>query len=150
MDLICPTAQAVRAPDVVRQIGTTGNARLDRHDRVKRGGSARRKPDHHCLKCKVDHTRFRADRANHWAYFERRSFAMTDVPLIAKVIPRPGSWLIRRGKRGFFALMLDALHHSRRLQAERTLRRYQHLIGPAQANILRELNARAEPPKNSG
>jgi hypothetical protein len=31
-------------------------------------------------------------------------------------------------RNGFFGLVLEALHHSRRLQAERTIRRYQHLI----------------------
>jgi len=39
-------------------------------------------------------------------------------------------------------MLLEALYHSRRLEAERTLRRYRHLIAPAQRNILRELNAK--------
>jgi hypothetical protein len=33
---------------------------------------------------------------------------------------------------GFFLLFLQALHHSRRLQAERTLRQYRHLIDQGQ------------------
>ena len=74
---------------------------------------------------------------------------MTDASLIAARIARPGSLLRRPGRRGFFAMLLEALHHSRRLEADRTLRRYRHLIGPAQANIVRELNARAEAPPAS-
>jgi hypothetical protein len=31
-------------------------------------------------------------------------------------------------RRGFFAAFVEALHHSRRLEAQRILRRHQHLI----------------------
>ena len=31
-------------------------------------------------------------------------------------------------RRGFFTALVEALHHSRRLEAQRILRRYQHLI----------------------
>jgi hypothetical protein len=34
-------------------------------------------------------------------------------------------------RKGFFAALLEALHHSRRLEAQRILRRYQHLIDSA-------------------
>jgi len=36
-----------------------------------------------------------------------------------------------RSRKSIFAIILDALHHSRRLQAERTLRQYRHLIDRA-------------------
>ena len=42
-----------------------------------------------------------------------------------------------------FRIILEALHHSRRLQAERTLQQYRHLIHKAESNILRELNNRS-------
>ncbi len=75
---------------------------------------------------------------------------MSDASLIATKIVRPGSLLIRRKRRGVFTILLEALYHSRRLQAERTLRRYQHLIAPAQANVLRELGVQADAPEKSG
>jgi hypothetical protein len=34
-------------------------------------------------------------------------------------------------RRGFFASLVDVLHHSRRLQAESILRQYRHLIANA-------------------
>jgi hypothetical protein len=34
-------------------------------------------------------------------------------------------------RKGFWAALLEALHHSRRLEAQRVLRRYQHLIDSA-------------------
>jgi hypothetical protein len=41
---------------------------------------------------------------------------------------------IRQRRRGIFASVLEALHYSRRLQAQRILRQYQHLISqPEQA-----------------
>jgi acetyl-CoA acetyltransferase len=46
-------------------------------------------------------------------------------------------------KKGIFATIFEALHHSRRLQAERTLRQYRHLIDRAERDILRELNKRS-------
>jgi hypothetical protein len=39
--------------------------------------------------------------------------------MLSRAVPRRG---------GFFALILDALHRSRRLQAERILRHYRHLV----------------------
>ena len=45
-------------------------------------------------------------------------------------------------KKGVFRLILEALHRSRREQAERTLRQYRHLIDRAERNILVELNKR--------
>ncbi len=45
----------------------------------------------------------------------------------------------RRAKRkGFFAALLEALHHSRRLEAQRILRRYQHLIDSAAQHQARD------------
>jgi hypothetical protein len=45
----------------------------------------------------------------------------------------------RRAKRkGFLAAILDALHHSRRLEAQRILRRYQHLIDSAAQHQARD------------
>jgi hypothetical protein len=45
----------------------------------------------------------------------------------------------RRAKRkGFLAAILEALHHSRRLEAQRVLRRYQHLIDSAAPHQARD------------
>jgi hypothetical protein len=45
----------------------------------------------------------------------------------------------RRAKRkGFLAAILEALHHSRRLEAQRILRRYQHLIDSAAQHQARD------------
>jgi hypothetical protein len=42
----------------------------------------------------------------------------------------------RQNRKSLFAQIIDALHRSRRLQAERTLRQYRHLIDRAdQADI---------------
>ena len=40
-----------------------------------------------------------------------------------------------RDKKSIFAIILDALHHSRRLQAQRTLRQYHDLIDQAQRGL---------------
>jgi hypothetical protein len=53
---------------------------------------------------------------------------MKHVPFSAVGSPTSAPTLFReKRKKGFFALILDALHHSRRLQAERVLRQYGHL-----------------------
>jgi hypothetical protein len=45
----------------------------------------------------------------------------------------------RRAKRkGFLAAVLEALHHSRRLEAQRIIRRYQHLIDSAAQHQARD------------
>ena len=45
----------------------------------------------------------------------------------------------RRAKRkGFLAAVLEALHHSRRLEAQRIIRRYQHLIDSAPQHQARD------------
>ncbi len=75
---------------------------------------------------------------------------MSDASLIATGIARSGSLRIRPARKDIFTKLLEALYHSRRLQAERTLRQYRHLIAPAQANILRELGVDAEAPGKSG
>jgi hypothetical protein len=49
----------------------------------------------------------------------------------------------RRSKKSIFAIILYALHHSRRLQAERTLRRYRDLIDRAEHSIAAELKLRS-------
>lgn len=49
----------------------------------------------------------------------------------------------RRNKRSVFGLILDALHHSRRLQAERTLRQYRDLIDQAEHSMAAELKLRS-------
>lgn len=46
----------------------------------------------------------------------------------------------RRTGRRVIALLVAALHHSRQMQAERTLERYRDLISHAERNILRELD----------
>jgi hypothetical protein len=41
-------------------------------------------------------------------------------------------------RRGLFVTLLEALHHSRRLEAQRILRRYRHLIdGKSRTQILK-------------
>ena len=67
---------------------------------------------------------------------------MGDAPFIAARIGLHDSSLSnRRARKGFFALLLEALHHSRRLQAERILHQYRHLIAQDGHGILREPNA---------
>ena len=46
-------------------------------------------------------------------------------------------------RKSIFRIIFEALHHSRRLQAERTLHQYRHLIDKAERNILCELNKRS-------
>ena len=69
---------------------------------------------------------------------------MRRVPSIATkfVSIRPVS-SARRNKKSIFAIILDALHHSRRLQAQRTLRRYRDLIDRAEHRIAAELKLRS-------
>jgi hypothetical protein len=43
-------------------------------------------------------------------------------------------------RKNIFRIILEALHHSRRLQAERTLHQYRHLIQKAESNSLCALN----------
>jgi hypothetical protein len=65
-----------------------------------------------------------------------RSSAMRHSPIVGtEIISRT-----RLVKRGFFALVFEALYNSRRVRAERTLRRYRDVIGQARIGILRELN----------
>ncbi len=75
---------------------------------------------------------------------------MSNASLVAPRAARPRSLPIRRSRRSIFAIVLEALYHSQRLQAERTLRRYQRLVGPAERNILRDLDAGSEGPQTSG
>ena len=48
---------------------------------------------------------------------------------------------LRPSRKGLLALILDVLHHSRRLQAQRTLRQYRHLIDEAVADKLQAIEA---------
>jgi hypothetical protein len=41
-------------------------------------------------------------------------------------------------RKGFWSALLEALHHSRRLEAQRILRRYQHLIDSAAQHQARD------------
>jgi hypothetical protein len=50
------------------------------------------------------------------------------------ISPRPQSSQRQENqtkRKGFLTALLEALHHSRRLEAQRILRRYQHLIDSA-------------------
>jgi hypothetical protein len=57
-------------------------------------------------------------------------FSMSDasLPSHAIVDSEAPSFQQSAKRRGFFAAFVEALHHSRRLEAQRILRRYQHLI----------------------
>jgi len=48
-------------------------------------------------------------------------------PVTRSSVRAPAPLPERRGQRGLFALILDALHRSRRLQALRMLQRYRYL-----------------------
>jgi hypothetical protein len=72
-----------------------------------------------------------------------RAYPMSDASLPTNKIidseefsPRRQSFQTQTKQRqttqkGFWAALLEALHHSRRLEAQRVLRRYQHLIDSA-------------------
>jgi hypothetical protein len=47
------------------------------------------------------------------------AIASSPAPAISERSPK---------RRSFFAALIEALHHSRHLQAQRTLRQYSHLI----------------------
>jgi hypothetical protein len=46
-------------------------------------------------------------------------------------------------RKSIFVMIVGALYHSHRLQAERTLQRYRQRVDEAERNILRELKARS-------
>lgn len=48
-----------------------------------------------------------------------------------------------RGRWKILAALIDALHHSRRLQAERIVRQYRHLIDGTSAHVILGQNPRA-------
>jgi hypothetical protein len=52
------------------------------------------------------------------ALFSANEFVAPNIPSAAQ----------RATRTGFFSRLVEALHHSRRLQAEHTLRQYRHLI----------------------
>ncbi len=68
---------------------------------------------------------------------------MSDAPFIATrfVSFETARERLKKGK-NIFRIIFEALHHSRRLQAERTLHQYRHLIPKGREQILRELNKR--------
>jgi hypothetical protein len=69
---------------------------------------------------------------------------MGDAPSIAAEIGSRESSLDRRpARKGFFAVLLEALHRSRRIQAQRAIRQHRHLIDRTGQRILRESNARS-------
>ncbi|WP_291564136.1 hypothetical protein [Bradyrhizobium sp.] len=45
-----------------------------------------------------------------------------------------------KARKSIFRIVVEALHHSRRLQAERTIRQYRHLVHKAESNIPCEQN----------
>jgi hypothetical protein len=67
---------------------------------------------------------------------------MGDAPSVSAKTNFQDSSLDRRpARRGFFAALLEALHHSRRLQAKRAIRQYSHLIDRTGYRISGESNA---------
>ena len=64
----------------------------------------------------------------------RRAPSLADAEIVH---PKPGPVLGRALKR-IFTTIIEALHHSRRLQAARFLRQNRHLIETAQHSILRK------------
>ncbi len=59
------------------------------------------------------------------------------------VTPKP-SLALGQTRKSIFKAFMEALHYSRRLQAERVLRQHRHLIDCAQQSIFRELKSRDE------
>jgi len=53
-------------------------------------------------------------------------------------------------RRSIFAAVIAALHHSRRLQARRILRQYQHLISPPKEGRPQNLNPNIGSHENAG
>lgn len=67
---------------------------------------------------------------------------MRYAPSIAtKISLRESSPSLLRTTKTILVTIVDALHHSRRLQAERVLLRYRDLIDQAKHSIVSELNA---------
>lgn len=69
-----------------------------------------------------------------------RHAPLTDTAIVP---PRP-SPVLRQTLKGIFTAIIEALHHSRRLQAKRFVRQHRDLIDTAQRSILRELNSPQE------
>jgi len=58
----------------------------------------------------------------------------------AGLAPLASDFRVEKEERSIFAFITSALHCSRRLQARRILRQYEHLIAPPEERIPRELN----------
>ena len=52
-----------------------------------------------------------------------------------------------RSNKSIFAIILDALHRSRRLQAQRAIRHYRDLVDQAQHSIVEEKKLRSAEPQ---
>jgi len=50
----------------------------------------------------------------------------------AETISVASAFSSHQGRRKLFAAIIDALHHSRRLQAERIIRQYRHLLASSE------------------
>ncbi len=62
----------------------------------------------------------------------------------AQIVPQKPSLALGQTWKRIFAVIIEALHHSRRLQAERFLRQHRDLLDTARRSIVRELNSRQE------
>ncbi|MEH2495604.1 hypothetical protein V1294_002083 [Bradyrhizobium sp. AZCC 1678] len=60
------------------------------------------------------------------------------------VLPPLASFHVEKERRSFFAFITSALHSSRRLQAGRILRQYQHLIAPSEQSASRQSSQDSE------
>ena len=71
---------------------------------------------------------------------------MRHAPFIAdaQFVPPKPSLAFRRARKSIFAVIIEAIRYSRRLQAERFLREHRDLIDGAQRSILREFHSREE------
>ena len=96
------------------------------------------------LKCNADHMRLQHVGSSCATYCHCGVSTMRQAPFIATELPSRQSVLHRqKTEKSIFAVIFEALHHSRHLQAERTLRQYRHLIDKAERDILREPNKRS-------
>lgn len=60
------------------------------------------------------------------------------------VVPPLASFHVEKERRSFFAFITSALHSSRRLQAGRILRQYEHLIAPSELSAPRQSSQDSE------
>jgi hypothetical protein len=75
------------------------------------------------------HKMFQSIAASSTPSFDSRASTVSEALLSANSFVAAGSSSRKEPRRkGLFGQLLHALHHSRRLQAERTFRQYRHLI----------------------